>query len=371
MQSNNSSKTEIYFRFLHLDLILFGLVILLILVGLVIFYSAANQSIDSLNKQLLRVIFAIFVMIFIAQIRPFVIERWSTVIFFAGLCLLFYLHFYGVGKGAQRWIEIFGFRFQPSEFMKLFIAMFIAKYLEDKPSPPDFKTVLVSIALVFLPVILVAMQPDLGTSILVGLSGLVVLFFAGIKAKLISFFTFIVVIPLGILYWFFGLLDYQKARIISLLNPEDDKLGASYQIIQSKIAIGSGGIYGKGWLNGTQSHLEFLPERSTDFIFAVFAEEFGFLGTSMLMLLYLLIILRIFYIASVTQTHFGRLFVSAIAVILLLHIFVNIGMVSGILPVVGVPLPLVSFGGSSMLVFMSAFGIIMSIHTHRSLLRNS
>jgi rod shape determining protein RodA len=270
------------------------------------------------------------------------------------------------GKGAQRWLDLGFFRFQPSELMKLAVPMMVAWYLSDHALPPRLSRILMSLLMVFVPVLLIARQPDLGTSLLVGCAGIFVIFLAGIRWRLIFLFSGIVAACAPFLW--FTLHDYQKARVLTFINPENDPLGAGYHIIQSKIAIGSGGVYGKGWLNGTQSQLDFLPERSTDFIFAAFAEEFGLVGVILLLAMYFFVILRGLYISAHAQDTFTRLLGGSLTMTFFIYVFVNIGMVTGLLPVVGLPLPLVSYGGTSMVTLMASFGMLMSIHTHRRLL---
>jgi rod shape determining protein RodA len=276
------------------------------------------------------------------------------------------LIFGDAGKGAQRWLNLVLFRFQPSEIMKIAVPIMVAWYLADNPLPPSRKHLFYATMLIIVPVILIIKQPDLGTALLIASSGVFVLLLAGIRWKQVT----IIIMCLAVsapLFWY-NLHDYQKSRVLTFLNPEMDPLGTGYHIIQSKIAIGSGGLYGKGWLNGSQSHLKFLPERSTDFIFAVFGEEFGFIGILFILSLYLFIIIRGLYIATQAQDSFTRLLAGSLILTFFVYAFVNIGMVTGLLPVVGLPLPLVSYGGTSMVTLMAAFGILMSIHTHRKLL---
>ncbi len=275
-----------------------------------------------------------------------------------------------ISKGAQRWLDLGFIRFQPSEIAKIAVPLMVARFMNRDLCPPSFKNTLIALVLIFVPTLLVAAQPDLGTSILVAASGLFVLFLAGMSWRLIAVAAIALAAFIPLL-WFFLMHGYQRARVMMLLDPETDPLGAGYHIIQSKIAIGSGGLMGKGWLHGTQSQLEFLPERHTDFIFAVLAEELGLVGVLILLGLYLLLIIRGLYIAASAQNTFGRVMVGGLILILFVYVFVNIGMVSGILPVVGVPLPLVSYGGSALIVLMAGFGIIMSIHTHRKFLSKS
>lgn len=352
---------------LHVDFPLLIGIIILCLIGLVILYSAGGQDIDLVYRQAIKLTIALVGMILVAQLPPSVVERWSLWLFLFGIVLLVLVIFYGdVGKGAQRWLDLKFFRFQPSELMKLTVPMVVASYLADKSLPPRFSWVIIVCILITIPVLLIAKQPDLGTALLVATAGFSVLFIAGISWRLLMSMGILAASCAPILWYFMH--DYQKRRVLTLLNPEQDPLGAGYHIIQSKIAIGSGGFYGKGWLNGTQSHLEFLPERSTDFIFAVFCEEFGMIGVLLLLCLYLFIISRGLYIALNAQSTYGRLLASGLTLTFFVYIFVNMGMVTGQLPVVGVPLPLISHGGTSMVTLMIGFGILMAIHTHRRFL---
>jgi rod shape determining protein RodA len=352
---------------LHLDMPLLAGLVLLSCVGLVTLYSSGGQDLDLILRQTLRLGLAFAAMAVFAQVPPHHLERWSPWIYGAGVGLLTAVLVVGeIGKGAQRWLDIGVLRFQPSEIMKLAVPMMVAWFLAAKSLPPRLWRLSLSGLLIVVPVILIARQPDLGTALLVASAGGFVLFLAGIQWRLIGGLA----AGLGALapvVWF-HMREYQRTRVLMLLNPESDPLGAGYHIIQSKIAIGSGGLYGKGWLNGTQSHLDFLPERSTDFIFAVFAEEFGLIGEVLLLTLYLLILARGLYIASQAQDSFARLLAGSLTLTFFVYVFVNIGMVSGLLPVVGLPLPLVSYGGTSLVTLMAAFGILMSIHTHRKLL---
>jgi len=351
---------------IHLDLPLLTGLLLLSGYGLVILYSASGQDLHQVEKQALRLLIAFGAMFFLAQIPPQSLRRWSPWLYGIGVSLLIAVLVMGVmGKGAQRWLDLGFMRFQPSELVKLAAPMMLAWFLSSKPLPPNWKQIIFSLVLLAIPVLLIAKQPDLGTAILVASSGLFVLFLAGISWRLI--------IGLGLLaaaaapaIWYL-MHDYQRRRVLTFLNPESDPLGSGYHIIQSKIAIGSGGIYGKGWLNGTQSQLEFLPERHTDFIFAVLGEEFGFIGILVLLAIFLFIILRGLYMASQAQDSYSRLLAGALVLVFFVYLFVNMGMVSGILPVVGVPLPLVSYGGTSLVTLMAGFGMLMSIHTHRKL----
>ncbi len=352
---------------LHIDaVLLFGLLATSAF-GLLVLYSASGQDQSVLARQLVRLGIAFGALAFVAQLRPQWLQRWTPWLYSLGIVLLVAVLVMGdVGKGAQRWLD-FGFiRFQPSEMMKLAVPMMVAWYLADKRLPPTGSRLLVAGALIVVPVLLIARQPDLGTSLLIGSSGFFVLFMAGLSWRLLGGLTLLGAAGAPVLWHFMH--DYQRQRVITFLNPEQDPLGTGYHIIQSKIAIGSGGIFGKGWLNGTQAHLEFLPERSTDFIFAVLGEEFGLLGILVLLTLYAFIIVRSLHIATQAQDTYSRLLAGSLAMTFFIYIIVNTGMVTGLLPVVGLPLPLISYGGTSMVTLMTGFGILMSIHTHRKLL---
>ncbi|PSF10539.1 rod shape-determining protein RodA [Marinobacter fuscus] len=354
---------------LHLDPTLLLLLLVLMVGGLFVLYSGADRNLEMVKAQVIRFGVAFVVMIVFAQLDPAVFRRWSPWLYAAGLVGLVAVLVVGVGaKGAQRWLALPGLpRFQPSELMKLVVPMMAAWYLSRYYLPPTFSRVMAGLVIVLLPMFLIVRQPDLGTSLLVGMAGIFVVFFAGISWKLIAAFAAMVSVSAPLM-WFFVMREYQKQRVLTLLDPQSDPLGAGWNIIQSKTAIGSGGIDGKGWLQGTQSHLEFLPESHTDFIVAVLAEEFGFIGVALLLALYFMIILRCLYIAVTAQDSFGRLLAGALTMTFFIYIFVNIGMVSGLLPVVGVPLPLISYGGTSSVTLMAAFGVLMSIHTHRRMI---
>lgn len=352
---------------IHLDgALLLGL-LTLSSVGFLILYSAGGENWGLLNRQLVRLAVAFAGLFVLAQIPPHHLQRYTPFLFGIGILLLVAVLVMGeVGKGAQRWLDLGFFRFQPSEMLKLATPMMVAWYLADRPLPPNWKHLFFAALFIVIPAFLIARQPDLGTALLVASSGVVAIFLAGIRWRILLAIGASLAGLLPVLWHF--MRDYQKQRVLTFLNPENDPLGAGYHIIQSKIAIGSGGLYGKGWLNGTQSHLEFLPERSTDFIFAVFAEEFGMVGCILLLLLYLLIVSRCIYISVKAQDTYSRLLAGALGMTFFIYLFVNIGMVIGILPVVGVPLPLVSYGGTSMVTLLAGFGILMSIQTHRKLL---
>ncbi|RDH86678.1 MAG: rod shape-determining protein RodA [endosymbiont of Escarpia spicata] len=366
-QESQPARPTGLLAWLHLDLPLLTGLMLLSGVGLLILYSAGDQEWALIQRQLVRLGIAFGVMIILAQIHITHLRRWSPWLYIAGVLMLVAVIFFGqTGKGAQRWLDLGFFRFQPSEMMKLALPMMIAWYLAEKRLPPKRRRLLAAAIMTLIPVLLIAKQPDLGTALLVASAGICILFLAGIGWQLISLFA-VSMAALGPVIWFF-MHDYQKRRVLTFLNPENDPLGAGYHIIQSKIAIGSGGLTGKGWLNGTQSHLEFLPERHTDFVFAVISEEFGLIGVAALLALYFFIILRGLYIATQAQDTFSRLLGGALTLVFFVYLFVNIGMVSGVLPVVGVPLPLISYGGTSLVTILAGFGILMSIHTHRKLL---
>jgi len=360
-------KKGVWFS-MHLDSWLLLGIFLLIITGSLIVYSASGSDLNVLIRHLTRVGFAFALMLFFAQIPPNIMRVYTPWIFLVGTIMLISVILFGeIGKGAKRWLDLGVIKFQPAEIMKLGLPMMLAWLYSHDTFPPSPKKMLIGIALVGLIAGLIIIQPDLGTSILIAMSGLFVLFFAGLSWRWITSSIAIVAASLPII-WNFYMYDYQKQRVLTFLNPESDPLGTGYHIIQSKIAIGSGGLEGKGLMGSTQAHLEFLPESTTDFIFAVFAEEFGLIGVVALLTLYFLVMARGLYIASQAQDNFARLTAASLVMTLFVYVFVNIGMVSGILPVVGLPLPLLSYGGSSMVTLMISFGILMSIHTHKKLL---
>jgi rod shape determining protein RodA len=355
---------------LHIDLPLLGLILALIGFGMLILYSASNQDLSMIFRQSLRLAFALAIMMIFAAIPPHKYKIWTPWIFGIGLSLLIAVMLIGkIGKGAQRWLDLGLFRCQPSEIMKLAIPMMSAWYFDRKTIPINIKSLLIAALMIFIPSLLIIKQPDLGTAIMVAAAGLMVVFLAGISVHILLMLTILTGLTAPLLWY--CMHDYQKQRVFTLLNPEQDPLGSGYHIIQSKIAIGSGGAFGKGWLAGSQSHLNFLPEHATDFIFAVSGEEFGFVGSSILIILIILISLRSLYIAKQAQTSFTRLLAASLAMTFFLSAFVNIGMVMGILPVVGIPLPLVSYGGTAMVTFLASFGILMSISSHRILFNST
>lgn len=336
--------------------------------GLMVLYSASGQSQAMMQAQLVRLGVALAVMVIFAQISPQTFKRWGLPLFVVGLLMLVAVLLVGeVGKGAQRWLNLGFIRFQPSEIMKIAVPLAIAWFISSHSLPPRLWRLLVGFVMCLIPTLLIAKQPDLGTALLIATSGVMVLFLAGMSWRLIALIAALISALLPVM-WFFVMHDYQKRRVLTFLNPETDPLGAGYHIIQSKIAIGSGGLQGKGWLQGTQSQLEFLPERHTDFIFSVLSEEFGLMGVTVLISLYLFVIGRCLLIATRAQDNFSKLVAGSVTMTFFVYIFVNIGMVSGLLPVVGVPLPLISYGGTSMVTLLAAFGILMSIGTHKRML---
>lgn len=352
---------------LHLDgQLLLGLSAIAVL-GLAILYSASGQNEALLFRQAVRVGLAMVAMIALAQVSPKYLRLWAPWVFAAGVILLLVVMFVGdATKGAQRWLDLGVIRFQPSELMKLAVPMMCAWFLHDRPLPPDIKLISVVGLLIVIPVALIAEQPDLGTALLIAASGIFVVLLAGLRGRVIVAVTALIPLLAWVAWRFMH--DYQRKRVLTFINPESDPLGAGYHIIQSQIAIGSGGVFGKGWMNGSQAQLEFLPERSTDFIFAVIGEEFGLLGLLLLLALYLFVIARGLFMAIECQDTFARLVAGSVSLTFFVYVFVNAGMVSGLLPVVGVPLPLVSFGGTSMVTLMAGFGILMSLHSHRKLI---
>lgn len=351
----------------NLDFILLATLIAIFGLGLVVFYSAADQNLHLLKRQLIHIAVA-FTMLFLVSLCPVTtLKRWSPWFYFSGILLLIMVLILGESsKGAQRWLDLGFVRFQPSEIVKLATPMMVAYYLDKKMLPIRMKDLAVSFVIVLVPTSLVILQPDLGTSLLICGAGMLAIFFAGLNYKFIASMTVAAIAAMPV-FWMF-MHDYQKKRVLTFLDPESDPLGSGYHIIQSKIALGSGGLFGKGWLQGTQTQLDFLPEQKTDFIFSVLGEEFGFVGILVLLALYFILILRGLYIGVYAHDTYSRLLAGSLASIFLVYIIVNIGMTCGLLPVVGVPLPLVSYGGTSMVTLMIAFGILMSIHSHKTLL---
>jgi rod shape determining protein RodA len=352
---------------IHLDFPLIFLMLCISLYGLLILFSAVEQQPGPVLAQSIKLGIATVVMVFMAQISPIFYLRLAPALFVIGVILLGLTYLFGYEvNGSKRWLRIPGvLSFQPSELMKLVVPMILAWYFHDRHLPPRTKHLVWASIMITIPVLMIAGQPDLGTAVIIGASGLLVLFLAGIPLRFI-----LGAIGMGLAaapaLWFV-LRDYQQQRILTLLNPESDPLGAGWNIIQSKTAIGSGGLFGKGLFQGTQSHLDFLPESQTDFIIAVLAEELGLFGIVILLILYVLLMGRGVIISLQAQDTFGRLLSGTITFTFFVYVFVNIGMVSGVLPVVGVPLPMVSYGGTSVVTLFAGFGMIMSIHTHRRL----
>ena len=355
-------------RALGLDGPLTGVLALIVCIGILVVYSASGQNVKMVEHHLANIAIAVTALVALARLStPQYLRLFSPVAYIIGILLLAVVAVTGhIGKGAQRWLDIGFIRFQPSEIMKLAVPMMCAWYMHERPLPPTFLDLIVMGILIMIPTAMIVVQPDLGTALLIGASGLIVMLLAGMQFRII-----LPSIPLlGGAAWgaWHVIHDYQRQRILTFLNPETDRLGAGYHIIQSQIAIGSGGVFGKGYMNGSQAQLEFLPERSTDFIFAVIGEEFGLLGQLLILSLYGVVVGRSLYLAMQGQDTFTRLTGGAIALSFFVYVFVNSGMVSGILPVVGVPLPLISYGGTSMVTLLAGFGILMSLNSHRKLI---
>ena len=362
-----ANKAQNFNKRHYIDWWLVSFILILIGYGLFVLYSAGGWGL--VKKQMIRLALGFVVMLMLAQLKPEKLAGITPWLYVITIILLVSVYFFGYeSKGAKRWLQL-GIRFQPSELAKLTIPLILAWYFRFRVLPPDFKSIISCLVLLLIPVVLIQNQPDLGTSILVAVSGLFVLFLAGISWK---YFLggIISIAALAPIAWSFILKDYQKRRVLTFLNPESDTLGSSWNIIQSKIAIGSGGLFGKGWQNGTQTQLDFLPEHSTDFILSVLSEEFGLVGVMILLAIYLAIIFRGLLIAFRAKDTFNRLFAGALSLTFFLYLFINAGMISGLLPVVGVPLPLVSYGGTSIITLMASFGMIMSVHNHRKLLKS-
>jgi rod shape determining protein RodA len=353
-------------RRLNIDGPLLSGLLLICTLGLVVLYSAVGENMRLWLNQVMRLGVDVIAMLIVAQMPPDFLRRWTPWGYFGGLILLALVLTTGeVGQGARRWLDL-GIRFQPSEVMKLAVPMMTAWYLHDRQVPPKFGQLLVIAVMIAVPTVLIARQPDLGTSLLIAASGVLVIILAGLPIRLMIGLG-VMAVPGAYVLWNY-MQDYQKQRVLTLLNPDSDPLGAGYNIIQSKIAIGSGGLFGKGWTNGSQAQLEFLPERDTDFIFAVMGEELGLLGVLALLALYMFVIGRGLYIAIQAPDTYSRLLAGSISLTFFVYVFVNTAMVTGLVPVVGVPLPLVSFGGTSMVTLMAGFGILMTIHSNRKLL---
>jgi len=351
---------------LHLDGPLLLAVLAVCGAGLVVLFSAAGEDVGVFLRQAARVGLGLAVLVTVAQVPPRILRAVAPWLYALGVLLLVAVALVGdIAMGAQRWLDLGFIRFQPSELLKIAVPLACAWYLHDRPLPPDLRSLAVLGIAILVPVLLIAEQPDLGTALLVAAGGALVVLLAGLQLRYIVGLGALLAAAVPVLWHF--LHDYQRQRVLTFLNPQNDPLGAGYHTIQSQIAIGSGGVFGKGYMNGSQAHLEFLPERSTDFIFAVIGEEWGLVGLSVLIVLYLFVLARGLYIAVHAQDTFGRLIAGALTLTFAVYMFVNSGMVAGLLPVVGVPLPLVSYGGTSMVTLMAGFGILMSVHSRRKL----
>jgi rod shape determining protein RodA len=353
-------------RLSHLDGILLVLVLLLLGISLAVVASASGQSPARISGHLVNMGLALAVMVVMANVPPHLLSKAGPPLYVAGVALLIGVALFGeIRNGSRRWLNLGVLAFQPSELLKLALPLMLAWYYQRNEAVLRAKHYLIGGALLLVPFLLILRQPDLGTALMIGASGFYLLFFAGLPWKLILGGATLGAASLPVVW---GMLhDYQQRRVLTLLDPSSDPLGAGYHIIQSTIAIGSGGLFGKGWMHGTQSQLDFIPERTTDFIFAVFGEEFGYVGTVLLVGLYLAIVARGLVIAARAPTLFGRLMAATLSLNLFTYVFVNIGMVSGILPVVGVPLPLMSYGGTALITLLLGAGILMSVATHRQL----
>jgi rod shape determining protein RodA len=356
----------------HLDPFLFAVVTCIAALGLLVLYSAAYETFGRVVSQSQKMVVAVAIMIVIANLSPQFIARFAVPLYVIGIVLLVGVALGGeVIKGARRWLKIPGVgNVQPSEIMKIALPLILAWYFERHEGAMTWRNFAVAALLVVVPFGLVVRQPDLGTALLIGACGFYVLYLAGLDWRVIVGGIVLGVVAVFAAWEFNWLHDYQKERILTVINPQLDMQDAGWHTIQAAIAIGSGGMFGKGWLNGSQTHLEFLPEKHTDFIFAVYGEEFGLLGGIVLLLLYLLFIGRCFLIAANASTLFGRLMAGSMALMFFTYAFVNMGMVTGILPVVGVPLPFMSFGGTALMTLFIAVGILMSVATHRKLVNS-
>ncbi|KGI76959.1 rod shape-determining protein RodA [Oleiagrimonas soli] len=351
----------------RLDWPLMSALMLLAGVGLITLYSAGDESMRLVVNQALRFLLGGALLLLISRISPRDLRTWTPWLYSFSVLLLVIVAIVGEGRGAYRWLDLGVVRFQPSELLKLTTPMMVAWYLHPRHLPPSWKHILGAAVLIGVPAGLIAEQPDLGTALLVGAAGTFVLFLSGMGWRRILFLLGLVLLAAPAAWPF--LHDYQRQRVLTMLNPESDPLGAGWHIIQSKIAVGSGGFFGKGWQHGTQSHLEFLPEHTTDFVFAVFGEEFGLFGVLLLLGLYLFIVGRSLWIAAQARETYARLLAGSIGLSFFVYVVVNGGMITGLLPVVGVPLPLISYGGTSAVSLLAGFGVLMSIHAHRKMLK--
>ena len=334
--------------------------------GLIVLYSASGQSVPTIIRTVVRIFLGAIAMLVLARVNPNFLRRTTPWLYVVGVFLLIVVAAFGhIGLGAQRWLSVGFVRFQPSEVMKLAVPMMCAWYLHERPLPPSFTSLLLLTGIILVPVGLVAIEPDLGTAALIGVAGVLVMVMAGLQVRIMAVATALAAVAAWFGWRFMH--DYQRKRVLTFLDPQTDPLGAGYHIIQSQIAIGSGGLFGKGWMNGSQAQLDFLPERSTDFVFAVIGEEFGLIGLALLLLLYMFVTGRAIFLAMQTQDTFARLLAGSLALTFFVYVFINAGMVTGLLPVVGVPLPLVSYGGTSVVTLLAGFGILMALYSHRKL----
>ena len=351
---------------LHLDKTLFYALLTLAIISLFVVYSGSAKDLNATFGHLIRLLLGFTILLAVAQIRPEILERWSPYIFIVGLLLLIAVLAVGdIGKGAQRWLNLGFIRFQPAEIMKLAVPMMLAWFLARENLPLTLLRLAAAFLMMAVPALMIMKQPDLGTALLVFGAGTFVLFLGGMRWRVII--TLLAGIAVAAPFAWNLLHDYQRQRVLTMFNPEADPLGTGYHTIQAMIAVGSGGIYGKGWLNSSQAHLDYLPESSTDFIFAVYAEEFGLLGSLLLVSIYTILVGRSLLIAYLAQDTYTRLLAGSLGLTFFLYFFVNMGMVTGILPIVGIPLPVMSYGGTSIVTIMAAFGILMSIQTHRKI----
>jgi rod shape determining protein RodA len=335
--------------------------------GLIVLYSASGQSVPTIIRTVVRIVLGALAMLVLARVNPNFLRRTTPWLYVIGVFLLIVVAAFGhIGLGAQRWLSVGFVRFQPSELMKLAVPMMCAWYLHERPLPPSFTSLLLLAGFILVPVGLVAIEPDLGTAALIGVGGVLVMVMAGLQVRIMAAATGLAAVAAWFGWRFMH--DYQRKRVLTFLDPQTDPLGAGYHIIQSQIAIGSGGLFGKGWMNGSQAQLDFLPERSTDFVFAVIGEEFGLIGLALLLLLYMFVTGRAIYLAMQTQDTYARLLAGSLALTFFVYVFINAGMVTGLLPVVGVPLPLVSYGGTSVVTLLAGFGILMALYSHRKLI---
>jgi len=364
---NSGTQYRTVWQLLHIDLILLANLALLIFAGYIILYSASNENNMVIIRQTANISVALSVMFFLAQIPPWFYQRWSPWFYTLSLLCLFAVPFTGhTAMGAQRWLNLGIIKFQPSDLMRIAIPMMLSWYFSNRDLPPSLKDLGVAALIIFIPAGITAKEPDLGSALVLIAGGLAVLLLAGIRWRVIFLLALLACIASPIAWHFMH--DFQKQRVLTFLDPERDPLGSGYHIIQSKIAIGSGGLFGKGWMHGSQAYLNYLPEHSTDFIFAVASEEFGLLGCAFLLLIYIGIAFRSLFIASQAQDTYSRLLAGSLTLLFFLSVFINMGMVTGLLPVVGLPLPMVSYGGTSMTTLMAGFGILMSIHCHKRLM---